>query len=82
VWSYRQIGIRLPHYTGSLYEVADQRVPVSEARPGDVLWREGHVGIAVGYGGVPYVHAPTEGAYVRDTDPLSWSDFTCALRFR
>ena len=81
VWSYRQIGIELPHQSGSLYAVASQRVPVSEARPGDVLWRSGHVGIAVGYGGEPYVHAPTFGAYVRDTDDLSWAGFTCALRF-
>lgn len=80
-WSYAQIGIYLPHYSGSLYAQAKQRVPVSEARPGDVLWRSGHVGIAVGYGGVPYVHAPTFGAYVRDTDSLSWSNFTHALRF-
>ena len=80
-WSYLQVGISLPHYSGSLYDVAKQRVPVSEARPGDVLWRSGHVGIAVGYGGVPYVHAPTFGAKVRDTDSLSWSKFTHALRF-
>ncbi len=80
-WAYRQVGMYLPHQSESQYSVARQRVPVSEARPGDVLWRYGHVGIAVGYGGVPYVHAPTPGAYVRDSDPLSWSGFTCALRF-
>ena len=80
-WSYLQVGVSLPHYTGSLYQVATNRVPVSQARPGDVLYRPGHVGIAVGYGGVPYVHAPTFGAYVRDTDSLSWSGFTCALQF-
>ena len=81
VWAYRQTGMHLPHQSGALYRTAAQRVPVSEARPGDVLWRSGHVGIAVGYGGVPYVHAPTFGTYVRDTDPLSWSGFTHALRF-
>ena len=80
-WAYLQIGVSLPHYTESLYAAAVNRVPVSEARPGDVLYRYGHVGIAVGYGGVPYVHAPTPGAYVRDTDALSWSGFTCALQF-
>lgn len=80
-WAYLQVGVSLPHYTESLYAVAANRVPVSEARPGDVLYRPGHVGIAVGYGGVPYVHAPTFGAYVRDTDSLSWSGFTCALQF-
>ena len=80
-WAYLQVGISLPHYTESLYACAKNRVPVSEARPGDVLHRPGHVGIAVSYGGSHYVHAPTFNAYVRDTDPLSWSGFTCALQF-
>ena len=80
-WAYAQAGYYLPHQSGSIYSAASQRVPVSEARPGDVLWRSGHVGIAVGYGGVPYVHAPKPGLLVRDTDPLSWSQFTHALRF-
>lgn len=80
-WAYRQVGISLPHQSESQRAAARQIVSVSEARPGDVLWRFGHVGIAVGYGGIPYVHAPTPGALVRDTDSLSWSQFTCALRF-
>ncbi|HJF64456.1 MAG TPA: NlpC/P60 family protein [Gordonibacter urolithinfaciens] len=80
-WAYLQVGVSLPHYTESLYACAKNRVPVSEARPGDVLYRPGHVGIAVSYGGSHYVHAPTFNAYVRDTDPLSWSGFTCALQF-
>ena len=80
-WAYLQVGISLPHYTESLYACAKNRVPISEARPGDVLYRPGHVGIAVSYGGSHYVHAPTFNAYVRDTDPLSWADFTCALQF-
>lgn len=80
-WAYRQIGMYVPHQSEDQYAVARQRVPVSEARPGDVLWRFGHVGIAVGYGGVPYVHAPDRGLLVRDTDSLAWSGFTCALRF-
>lgn len=80
-WAYRQIGIELPHQSEAQYNAATQRVPVSQARPGDVLWRYGHVGIAIANGGVRYVHAPTFGAYVRDTDDLSWSGFTHALRF-
>ncbi|MEA5019173.1 MAG: NlpC/P60 family protein [Gordonibacter sp.] len=80
-WAYAQCGIPLPHYTEDLRAVARQVVSIAEARPGDVLYRPGHVGIAVSYGGVPYVHAPTPGAFVRDTDPLSWSQFICALRF-
>lgn len=80
-WAYRQVGISLPHQSESQRAAARQIVSVSEARPGDVLWRYGHVGIAVGYGGVPYVHAPKPGTLVRDTDSLSWSEFTHALRF-
>lgn len=80
-WAYLQVGISLPHQTESQYACAKNIVPVSQARPGDVLYRYGHVGIAVNYGGTHYVHAPTFNAYVRDTDPLSWAGFTCALQF-
>lgn len=80
-WAYRQLGIELPHQSESQMARATRVVSVSEARPGDVLWRYGHVGIAGGYGGTPYVHAPTFGAYVRNTDSLSWSNFTNALQF-
>lgn len=80
-WAYRQIGISLPHQSESQMACATNVVSVSEARPGDVLWRYGHVGIAGSYGGSYYVHAPTFGAYVRDTDSLSWSGFTAALQF-
>lgn len=80
-WAYRQIGMYVPHQSERQHDAARQIVPVSEARPGDVLWRYGHVGIAVSYGGTHYVHAPDRGLLVRDTDPLSWSKFTCALRF-
>ena len=80
-WAYRQLGIELPHQSEAQMACATRVVSVSEARPGDVLWRYGHVGIAGGYGGTPYVHAPTFGAYVRNTDSLSWSNFTNALQF-
>ena len=80
-WAYRQLGIELPHQSESQMACATRVVSVSEARPGDVLWRYGHVGIAGGYGGTPYVHAPMFGAYVRNTDSLSWSNFTNALQF-
>ena len=80
-WAYRQLGIELPHQSEAQMARATRVVSVSEARPGDVLWRYGHVGIAGGYGGTPYVHAPTFGACVRNTDSLSWSNFTHALQF-
>lgn len=80
-WAYRQLGIELPHQSEAQMARATRVVSVSEARPGDVMWRYGHVGIAGGYGGTPYVHAPTFGACVRNTDSLSWSNFTNALQF-
>lgn len=86
-WAYLQVGISLPHQTEKLYNSAKARLPVSQAQPGDVLWvgygdgYNGHVGIAVTAGGTHYVHAPTFGAYVRDTDDLAWAGFTHALRF-
>ena len=80
-WCYRQMGMYVPHQSESQYAAAKNIVSVSEARPGDVLWRYGHVGIAQVYGGTTYIHAPTFGAYVRNTDSLSWSGFTAALQF-
>ena len=80
-WAYRQVGISLPHQSEAQYSAASYVGSVSEARPGDVLWRYGHVGIAVSSGGSHYVHAPTFNAYVRDTDSLSWAQFTNCLQF-
>lgn len=86
-WAYLQVGISLPHQTEALYNAAKARLPVSQAQPGDVLWvgygdgYNGHVGIACNAGGTHYVHAPTFGARVRDTDGLGWAGFTHALRF-
>ena len=86
-WAYLQVGMSLPHQTEALYNAAKARLPVSQAQPGDVLWvgygdgYNGHVGIACHAGGTHYVHAPTFGARVRDTDGLGWAGFTHALRF-
>ena len=86
-WAYLQVGMSLPHQTEALYNAAKARLPVSRAQPGDVLWvgygdgYNGHVGIACNAGGTHYVHAPTFGARVRDTDGLGWAGFTHALRF-
>ena len=86
-WTYLQVGMSLPHQTEALYNAAKARLPVSQAQPGDVLWvgygdgYNGHVGIACNAGGTHYVHAPTFGARVRDTDGLGWAGFTHALRF-
>ena len=41
-WAYRQVGMYLPHQSEAQYAAAARVVSVSEARPGDVLWRYGH----------------------------------------
>ena len=85
VWCFDKAGISgLPHYTESLYRLAlhvGAVVPLEDVEPGDVLYRPGHVGIASGSGGRPFVHAPCAGAYVRDTDSLAYCGFVCGLRF-
>lgn len=82
MWAYQHAyGISLPHNSEAMYAAAKQIVPLSEARPGDVLYRSGHVGICTKAGAAEYVHAPNSGAYVRINDNNSWSRFTCALRF-
>ena len=87
-WAYRQVGIEVPHQTETQFHAATVCIPVSQAEPGDVLWVgkgdgvNGHVGIALENGGTSYVHAPTFGTFVRDTDDLSWAGFTHALRFQ
>ncbi|MFE9257180.1 NlpC/P60 family protein [Streptomyces sp. NPDC006879] len=69
VWSYRQAGISLPR-TSQAQRFAGRRIPLSEARPGDlVTYRSdaSHVGMYVGNGQV--IHAPYPGAPVR-YDPV------------
>ncbi|MFH8938279.1 C40 family peptidase [Streptomyces griseosporeus] len=68
-WSYAQAGVSLPR-TSQAQRYAGRQVPLSQARPGDlVVYRSdaGHVGMYVGNGQV--IHAPYPGAPVR-YDPV------------
>ncbi|MGW0117487.1 NlpC/P60 family protein [Streptomyces sp. NPDC003327] len=70
VWSYRQAGISLPR-TSAAQRNAGRQVPLSQARPGDLVTYRGdasHVGIYAGNGQV--IHAPYPGARVR-YDPVN-----------
>lgn len=75
-WCYRQIGISLPSYTESLYSVAKARFSPSEARPGDVLYKPGHVGISTG--GINCIEAMGSRWGVVESRRGGW---TAALRF-
>lgn len=75
-WVYRQNGKSIPR-TSSSQRSGGTVIAISQARPGDILWRSGHVAIYVG--GNSYIHAPHTGAYVR-VDSGIYS-FSCAVRY-
>jgi cell wall-associated NlpC family hydrolase len=64
MYVYAQLGISLPHYTGSQWSVT-QPISLSQAQPGDLIFFDGlgHVGIYLGGGQM--VDAPHTGAVVR-----------------
>ncbi|CAL9434211.1 hypothetical protein SUDANB15_02098 [Streptomyces sp. enrichment culture] len=78
-WAYAQAGVSLPR-TSQAQRYAGRRVPLSEARPGDlVLYRSdaSHVGMYVGDGRV--IHAPYPGAPVRH-DPVGMMPVSSVTR--
>lgn len=86
MWAYKQAeGKSLPHNSESQLS-AGKRIPVSQAKPGDVLWRPGHVALCVKDGGEEYVHAPHSGANVTLVEKGSAGDWNsgkwkAAVRF-
>lgn len=78
-WSYARAGVHLPR-TSQAQQHAGHRVPLSQARPGDlVTYRNdaSHVGMYVGNGQV--IHAPYPGAPVR-YDPVNMMPITAVTR--
>ncbi|MDL4813831.1 NlpC/P60 family protein [Actinomadura opuntiae] len=65
MWAYKQVGINLPHYTGSQWN-AGTHVPESQMQPGDLIFFYSdlhHMGMYVGGGKM--IHAPHTGDVVR-----------------
>jgi cell wall-associated NlpC family hydrolase len=78
-WSYAQAGVHLPR-TSQEQRYAGRIIPLSEARPGDlVVYRPdaGHVAMYAGGGRV--IHAPYPGAPVR-YDPVHMMPITSVTR--
>ena len=76
-YCYRQAGITIPRNSEDLAAVG-RKVPVSQASPGDILWRPGHVGIYIGDD--RYIHEPHTGAVCTIASGASY--FTSAIKIR
>lgn len=75
-YCYAQAGISIPRNSEAQAN-AGTKVPLSEARTGDILWRPGHVAIYIGSD--QYIHEPRTGDVCRIGTGISY--FTCAVRF-
>ena len=76
-YCYRQAGIAIPRNSED-QAAFGRKVPVSEATPGDILWRPGHVGIYIGDD--RYTHEPHTGAACTIASGASY--FTSAIKIR
>jgi peptidoglycan DL-endopeptidase CwlO len=79
MWAYAQVGITLPHFTGSQWNVG-VRISRSQLRPGDLVFFFSdlhHMGMYIGNGMM--VHAPHTGDVVRIA-PITGDPYAGAVR--
>lgn len=76
-YCYRQVGIRISHYTEDQKDEL-RYVPLSQAKPGDILYKPGHVAIYIG--GEKYIHEPHAGDVCRIATGINY--FSYALTWR
>lgn len=79
-WVYKQVGISLPRttYDYEKYIGTKNEISWSEAQPGDIVWKEQHMGIYLGDNW--YIHAPHTGDVVKESENAQ-SSFTRVFRF-
>jgi cell wall-associated NlpC family hydrolase len=79
MYAYAQVGISLPHYTGSQF-TAGARISQGALRPGDLVFFHSdlhHMGMYIGNGKM--VHAPQTGDVVK-VSPISGRPFAGGVR--
>ena len=79
MWAYSQVGISLPHYTGSQWN-SGVHVSRNDLEPGDLVFffsNISHVGMYIGNGLM--IDAPNFREVVR-VEPIYWSAFVGAVR--
>ena len=76
-YCYGKAGIYIPHNSED-QAASGRKVPVSEAVPGDILWRPGHVAIYIGDN--KYIHEPHSGAVCTIATGANY--FTSAIKIR
>lgn len=76
-YCYAQAGISIGHNT-EVQASQLRHVPLSEAKPGDILYRTGHVAIYTG--GDQYIHEPQSGDVCKRSSGISY--FSYALTYR
>jgi cell wall-associated NlpC family hydrolase len=79
MWAYAQVGISLPHYTGSQWD-SGVHVSRNDLEPGDLVFffsNISHVGMYIGNGLM--IDAPNFREVVR-VEPIYWSAFVGAVR--
>ncbi|WGP05514.1 C40 family peptidase [Bacillus subtilis] len=67
-WVYDKVGVSLPRTSGA-QRGAGQVVSASEAKPGDLIWKPGHIGIYAGGGQMYDAGSPSSGTSKRS---YSW----------
>jgi cell wall-associated NlpC family hydrolase len=75
-WSYAQVGISLPHYSGGQYD-ATTHISLADIAPGDLLFYGpgGSEHVAMYVGGGSMIEAPYTGAFVHITGVRTDGDF-------
>lgn len=58
-WCYSLVGLNILRSSSGQVSYCDK--PASQAVPGDIVWRPGHVGIYIGNGRTIEAHSPAEG---------------------